>query len=253
MGALVGNAVRRPVLWASDGRSRATAERATGFEDVGTVADLIARSEVVLSICPPAIAEDVAAEVAALGFDGLYVEANAISPARSERIARTLPRVVDGGIVAHTRTRLYLSGDPADVEQIAALFEDGEVDAVPLAGGVGAASALKLAFAGWNKIGSALVAQAHAIARAHGVEDALRAEGVDPARLPRVAAKAWRWAPEMREIADTCAALGLPDGMALGAADLFERWSAHRDDAGVDPARLLEELGAAGRHGPQHR
>src|SRR5437870_4505269 len=76
MGALVGAQARGEVLWASEGRSEATAKRAAAFTDMGTVAELVAASDVVLSICPPAIAENVAEQVA--GFDGLYVEANAI-------------------------------------------------------------------------------------------------------------------------------------------------------------------------------
>ena len=124
---------------------------------------------------------------------------------------------------------------------VAALFPDGEVKPIPLEGGVGAASALKMAFGGWNKIGTALTAQAYAIARAYGVEDALSAEGVDSARFVRSARKAWRWAPEMKEVAATCEALGLPQGIPLGAADLFSRWDAHRD-AEVPLERLLDDL-----------
>ena len=242
MGAAVGAAVRGRVLWASEGRSPASVRRAVAFEDARTVSELVGRSDVILSICPPAIAEEVAARVADLGFEGLYVEANAVSPARVERIAARAGRVVDGSIIAKSRLRLYLSGEPGDVAEAAALFAGSEVEAVALRGGVGAASALKMAFAGWNKIGSALAAQAHAIARAYGVEDALELEGVDPERLARVAARAWRWAPEMHEVGDTCEALGLPDGIARGAAALFERWSQHRDDDAVALERLLDEL-----------
>ena len=178
MGALVGSAVRGEVLWASEGRSEATRERAEGFADVGTVRELVAASEIVISLCPPAIAEDVAGEVAAEGLDGIYVEANAITPERVRRIAGLL-RCVDGSVIARTGLNLYLSGDAEDVAAVAALFPEGEVNALPLEGGIGAASALKMAFGGWNKIGVALTAQAHAIARAYGVEDALSGEGVD--------------------------------------------------------------------------
>src|SRR5690349_932490 len=96
MGAAVGADVRGRVLWASQGRSEATRRRAEPFEDVGTLAELVERSDAILSVCPPGIAEDVAREVAGHGFGGLYVEANATSPARVERIAGLLPRVVDG-------------------------------------------------------------------------------------------------------------------------------------------------------------
>jgi 3-hydroxyisobutyrate dehydrogenase-like beta-hydroxyacid dehydrogenase len=246
MGALVGAEVQGEVLWAGEGRSEATRQRAeaAGFRDVVSAHELVAGSEIVLSICPPAIAEAVAAEVAAAGFDGLYVEGNAIAPARVERIAKPL-RCVDGAVIARTGLNLYLSGEAADVAQVAALFPDGEVKAIPLGGGIGAASALKMAFGGWNKIGVALAAQAYAIARAYGVEDALAVEGVESDRILRAAPKAWRWAPEMEEVAKACAALGLPDGIPRGAADLFSRWDAHRDQP-AELERLLEDLTTEG-------
>ena len=241
MGAAVGAQADAEVLWAGEGRSDATAKRAAGFRDVGTVAELVAASDIVLSICPPAIAEDVAKEVADAGFDGLYVEANAITPARAERIASSLARCVDGSVIARAGLNLYLSGEPADVAEVADLFEDGEVTAISLEGGIGAASALKMAFGGWNKIGTALTAQAYAIARAYGVEDALAGEGVESERILRAGPKAWRWAPEMEEVAETCASLGLPDGIPRGAAELYTRWGAHRDrPAELDT--LLDDL-----------
>jgi hypothetical protein len=240
MGAVVGAGVDGEVLWASEGRSEATARRAEGFRDVGTVRELVAASEIVLSVCPPAIAEDVAGEVAAEGFDGIFVEANAIAPERAKRIAGYL-RCVDGSVIASSGVNLYLSGDEADVAAVAALFEGGEVHAIPLDGGVGAASGLKMAYGGWNKIGSALTAQAHAIARAYGVEEALEAEGVEADRIGRAAPKAWRWVGEMEEVAATCKALGLPDGIPRGAAELFSRWNAHRDTE-VPLEQLLDDL-----------
>ena len=243
MGAAIGTALAEPPLWASEGRSEATAERAASFEDVNSLGDLVARCGVILSVCPPAIAEETAERVGELGFAGLYVDANAVSPARMERIAARFPRCVDGSITARTQLNMYLGGDPADVAEVEALFAvGGDVETIPLDGPIGAASALKMAFGGWNKISAALEAQAFAIARAYGLEAELAAEGVDPDRIPRSAGRAWRWAAEMREIGDTCAALGLPDGMARGAGELFDRWSDHRDDASVAPDRLLDEL-----------
>ena len=240
MGALVGSAVNGEVLWASEGRSEATRKRAESFRDVGTVRELVAASDVVISLCPPGIAEDVAGEVAAEGFGGIYLEANAIAPERVKRIAAYL-RCVDGSVISRSDVNLYLSGDADDVAAIAALFPEGEVKPIALEGRVGAASALKMAFGGWNKIGTALTAQAYAIARAYGVDDALAAEGVDAERFVRSARKAWRWAPEMEEVAETAEALGLPGGMGRGAADLFRRWETHRDQP-ADLDELLRDL-----------
>jgi 3-hydroxyisobutyrate dehydrogenase-like beta-hydroxyacid dehydrogenase len=242
MGAPVGGAVRAEVVWASEGRSEPTARRAgeAGLVDVGSVEELVRSSEIVVSICPPAIAEEVAAQVAALGFAGLYVDGNAISPERVKRIAGLLPNVVDGSILGR-EGRFYLSGEPAAVEQVAALFEGSEVEAVPLEAEVGAASALKMAYGGWNKIGVALAAQAHAIARAYGLTNALESEGVAGSRVEQLAPRAWRWGPEMQEVAETCAALGLPDGMGRGAAELYARWNENRDTE-VPLEQLLDDL-----------
>jgi 3-hydroxyisobutyrate dehydrogenase-like beta-hydroxyacid dehydrogenase len=243
MGARIGAAARGEVRWSSEGRSRATAERAerAGLVDAGSVAELVASSEIVLSVCPPAIAEEVAEQVFGLGFSGLYVEANAVSPARMARIAKLGARIVDGSIIGSEAVRLYLAGAPADVAQVAALFERSTVEAIPLGPDLGAASALKMAFGGWNKIGIALAAQAHAIARAYGVADALEAEGVAGERVSRAAPKAWRWAPEMGEVAATCSELGLPDSIGKGAAELYRRWNEHRDTE-VTLDRLLDDL-----------
>ena len=214
MGAAVGRAVLAEVVWASDGRSEATRQRAAGFKDVGSVDELVRSSEIVLSICPPAIAEDVARQVFDLGFDGVYVEANAISPERMRRIATMGPRVVDGSIIAASGINLYLAGDGA--ERVAELFANDEVRAIALDAPVGAASALKMAFGGWNKIGIALTSQAQAIARAYGVTEQLEAEGVPADRLQR---------------------RGRP-GLALGARDGGDRRHVPRARAvGGDPAR----------------
>ncbi|HEX7255288.1 MAG TPA: DUF1932 domain-containing protein [Gaiellaceae bacterium] len=223
MGAAVGAAASAEILWASDGRSPATAERAQSFTDVGSVEELVRSSDAILSICPPAIAEETAEQVFRLGFGGIYVEANAISPERMRRIAALGPRVVDGSIIAARGINLYLAGEGAD--EIAGLFAGSEVTAIPIGQTTGAASALKMAFGGWNKIGIALTAQAHAVAKAYGVDDRLEAEGVPADRLQWVADRAWRWAPEMEEIADMCAELGLPDGIARGAAAFYEELS----------------------------
>lgn len=226
MGAAVGNAVRGDVLWASEQRSDATMRRAAAFTDVGSVSKLVRSSDVVLSICPPAIAEEVAEQVFAEGFEGVFVEANAITPERMRRIAALRPGVVDGSILAKTGINLYLAGKEANT--VAELFDSTDVHAIDLGAEPGAASALKMAFGGWNKIGIALTAQAHAIARAYGVTEWLEAEGVPEDRLPRVAERAWRWAPEMEEVADTCTEVGFSDAVPRAAAGFYRALSEER-------------------------
>src|SRR2546425_13025176 len=91
MGSMIGAAVRSGgsrVLWAGEGRSAATRKRASdaGLEDVGSVAALVGASDVILSVCPPHAAGDVAAQVAGLRFAGPYVDGNAIAPATAREI-----------------------------------------------------------------------------------------------------------------------------------------------------------------------
>ena len=234
---LVGRGHR--VVWASDGRSAATARRAgdAGLEDVGTGAELVSRSDVVLSVCPPHAAGDVAKSV--VGLDGIYVDANAVSPATAREIGGTAESAgavfVDGGIVGSPPTepgaaRLYLSGERAG--EIAALFDRTLVDARVISGEPGAASAMKVVYAAWTKGTAAMLLAIRELAREENVEAALLAEWrfSIPELLERweraadsAKAKGWRWTAEMEEIAATFAAHGLPDGFHLAAADVFRR------------------------------
>jgi 3-hydroxyisobutyrate dehydrogenase-like beta-hydroxyacid dehydrogenase len=238
MGAAVGAVLRErgeTVLWASAGRSAATAERAraAGLEDACEVATLCGRCEILLSICPPHAALDVAR--AASGFTGIYVDANAIAPETARTIAGLQARFVDGGIVGPPprppgTTRLYLSGDEA--EPIAGLFAGTNVDARVLSGEPGAASALKAAYAGWTKGSAALLLTVRELARAEGVEDALLEEWrlsipeleESLAGAERSASrKGWRWVGEMDEIARSMAAQDLPAGFHEASAEVFRR------------------------------
>src|SRR3989441_5155391 len=189
MGAAVGTTVvagGMPCLWASAARSAATRARAreVGLEDAGTLEAVVRASRVILSVVPPHGAADLARAVAALGFRGLYVDANAVAPATAREMGRVVEaagaRFVDGGIIGpatRTRrgvTRVYLAGPGAT--EVAALFRAGPLEAVVLDAPPGAASALKMAYAGWNKGGQALLAAIRAYALAEGVDAALLAE-----------------------------------------------------------------------------
>jgi 3-hydroxyisobutyrate dehydrogenase-like beta-hydroxyacid dehydrogenase len=255
MGAAVGRRLAgrgHRVLWDPAGRSAATAERAeqAGLERSG---DLTAACEVIISLCPPASAEEVADGVT--GFEGIFVEANAISPARVRRIADRTGRIVDGCVIGppptdETGARLYLSGSADDVETVAALFAGTTVDAVAIEGGVGQASALKMAFGSYNKTMGALAAVSHALAETYGVGDHLLTEArritghqlAHPGGLPGVAARGWRWAPEMDEVAATLTDAGLPADLAEGAAAVFRRWNEDRDDFGIALPQALAHL-----------
>jgi len=240
MGAAVAAVLRNrgeTVLWASAGRSAATAERAreAGLEDTGDVAELCRRAEILLSVCPPHAAVEVAR--GASGFAGIYVDANAIAPETARAIAGLHHRFVDGGIVGPPplqpgSSRLYLSGGEADA--VAELFAGTNVDARVLSSEPGAASALKAAYAGWTKGSAALLLTVQALAKAEGVADALLAEW--RLSLPELEArsesaarsarrKGWRWVGEMEEIAHGMRAHDLPTGFHEAAAEVFRRES----------------------------
>jgi 3-hydroxyisobutyrate dehydrogenase-like beta-hydroxyacid dehydrogenase len=246
MGVAVGAALRVggvDVLWASDGRSDATRSRArdAGFDDAVTLERLAARSDVIVSVCPPHAALDVARAVAEHTFRGTFVDVNAVAPATARQIADVLPRVVDGGIVGPPprvagTTRLYLSGVGA--HDIAGSLAGSPLEAIVVDGDVGAASALKMCFAAWTKGTSALLVAIRAVATAEGVDDALLHEwAVSLPDLPArsegaaraIAAKAWRFEGEMHEIADTFAAAGLPDGFHRAAAEVYRRMAGFKD------------------------
>ncbi len=250
MGVTVGAAVREPVrvVWASEGRSRETRERAAGagFVDLGTLAGLASAADAVLSVCPPHGALALAEEVATTGFDGLYLDANAVSPATALEIAEAAAaggaRFVDGGIVGPPAvrpgtTRLYLSGDAAS--ELAVLFEDSTLEAIDLDADTGAASALKMCYAGFTKGSAALLLSLRAAASAYGVEAGLLQEwsrsqpGLEK-RSVRAAAttapKAWRFAGEMEEIASTLEAAGLPAGFHRAAAEAYIRLAGFRGE-----------------------
>lgn len=236
MGAAVASAIQGDVIWASQGRSEATASRAAsaGARDVATVAGVVAEADVIVSVCPPAAAMALADSVFRAGYEGLFVDANAVAPATATAIGRRFERFVDGGIVGsppagHAETRIYLSGAEADVA--ASLFAGSLIQPVVLGGAPGTASALKMSYAAWTKGTSALLLATAAAAYTHGVLDPLLEEWATsipglPERLRttsgRVGAKAWRFAGEMEEIADTFSAAGVPDGFHLAARDIYE-------------------------------
>ena len=267
MGAAIGSMLRRgghEILWASTGRGPETAERAAraGLEDARTVLELARRSDVLLSVCPPHAACEVAR--AAAGFGGLYVDANAISPETSRAVRAivepTGARYVDGGIVGPPpsesgTTRLYLSG--AEAASVAEVFRDTTVVARVVSDQVGAASAVKMAYAGWTKGTAALLLAIRALARDEDVEATLLGEWRESlpdladasSRAARSAvAKGWRWVGEMEEIASTFVSAGLPGGFHEAAAEVFRRSPRAPD---VDGARALDavlsQLAAAAR------
>jgi 3-hydroxyisobutyrate dehydrogenase-like beta-hydroxyacid dehydrogenase len=244
-------------IWVSTDRSpetRARAERA-GIDDVGSLESLVAEADTIVSICPPDQAPAVARSVAEHGFDGVYVDANAISPATARAVGASFGRFVDGGVIGPPvdragTTRLYLSG--AEASRVAARWEHSALDVRIIDGGPGAASALKMCYAAWTKGTAALLLAVNALSEIEEVADALASEWAisqpglsdrSHATAAGVAPKAWRFTGEMEEIAATFAAAGLPTGFHEGAAETYERLSAFR----TEPADLAAVIAALSR------
>ncbi len=231
MGSAVGDVLRargHDVIWASAGRSAATRRRAAAFRDVGSLEALAAEARMILSVCPPHAAVDVATAVGA--FDGVYVDANAVSPQTARRIGALHDGFVDGGIVGGPPrtpgTRLYLSGPRAG--EVVELFAGSVLEPRVVAD----ASALKMAYAAWTKGTAALLLAVRDVARHYGIEEPLQVEWSEsvpelPGRLARAelaaAEKGWRFVGEFEEIAETFASAGVPDGFHRAAAEVFRR------------------------------
>ena len=244
--------VGSPVVRSSATRERAEAE---GLHEYTSLDQAVADADVVISICPPEYAEETATSIKALDFDGIFVDANATSPMTAERIAVQFgERFVDGSVIGPparrpSSTRLYLSGPQAAF--VRELFVDTFANPSDLGSATSAASALKMCYAAYTKGTSAMLLNIRALAEANGISDALRAEwGISQPDLyartestgPGVSRKAWRFAAEMREIASTFAASGLPDGFHEGAAQVYERLAGFKDQPPAATADIIREL-----------
>jgi L-threonate 2-dehydrogenase len=249
MGAAVGRRLREAgagVLTSLEGRSPASVDRAcgAGMEVISGDRRLADGCDFILSIVPPAAAITVARRVCDALRDAespaVFVDCNAIAPATMrtiERLLSPLP-VIDAGIIGgppHPGTkdpmagpRFYASGPHAD--QLAILNQYG-LDIAVMDGAIGAASALKLSYAGLTKGFTALAAAMVNAASRDGVAENLRTELArsQPEFLkrldrfvPGMFPKAYRWVAEMEQIAEFVG--DSADGATIyeGAARLFE-------------------------------
>src|SRR3984957_4649424 len=250
MGPAVGRRLRESgarVVTSVAGRSADSVARVrdAGLEVVDDDDSLVRDASFVLSIVPPGVAvegaERLRAPLSRAQTKPVFVECNAISPATCRRIRDLLDATtfIDAGIiggppVAGTRDpakgpRFYASG--ADAHLLTRLASFG-LDIAILDGAVGAASGLKLSYAGLTKGITALCATMLGAAEREGLADALRAEltrsqpgffaRMDRA-VPDMRPKAYRWVAEMRQIAEF---VGSPDDGAIiyeGAALLYQR------------------------------
>jgi len=237
------------VYWVSQGRSDQTRARAQkhNLKEIDPFLEFCRTCETIISVCPPHAAEEVAASVVEARFQGLYLDANAISPQRAVRIGQMLKangiQFVDGGIIGGPSWRpketwLYLSGEHS--EEIALCFSKGPLETKVAGNEIGKASALKMCYAAYSKGTTALLSAVLATAESLGVREELyqQWETDDQGfsdqvsrRVRRVTAKAWRFEGEMKEIASTFYEAGLPDGFHQAAGEIYHRMAGFKASA----------------------
>jgi 3-hydroxyisobutyrate dehydrogenase-like beta-hydroxyacid dehydrogenase len=267
MGSVVAAAAQsqgNDVYWASQGRSRASAQRAAelNLKDANTVPELCATCDVIATVCPPEFADATADQVLSFGFRGMFIDANAIAPERIRAMDRRMTAAgvcfVDAGIIGLATMvpgKVWMLFSGCDAAQAAQFFSGGPIQTEVLDDKAGSASALKLCYSAYNKGSIALLCATMATAESLGVREALERQWArsaggsasgskpDPYRaLPQSAAKAWRFAPEMLEIAGTFEAAGMPPEFHRGAAAVYEMLREFKDVPNLQIETILQAL-----------
>lgn len=257
MGAAVGRRLHDAgahVLTSLTGRTAASADRIrrAGLEVVRDDDRLVGNADFVLSIVPPAAALEVAERLREplrrAALSPILADCNAIAPATMLQVARILEPlpVIDAGIIGGppregtqdpaAGPRFYASGPHA--ARLAILTRYG-LDIAVMDAPIGAASGLKLAYAGLTKGFTALAAVIITAASRDGLAESLRAElartqpqfltGIDRS-VPAMYPKAYRWVAEMEQIAAFIADPAAGSTIYEGAARLFEAIAADLAD-----------------------
>jgi 3-hydroxyisobutyrate dehydrogenase-like beta-hydroxyacid dehydrogenase len=231
------------------GRSEASAKRAAAAGMVAVSEEEVARADYFLSILPPSdalgLAERMAALIGKSNHKPIYVDCNAVSPPTKVEIGNVITEAgapfVDGSIIGappkdgYDGPAIYASG--TDAARFVPLNDFGLVVRV-MEGPIGAASAMKMSYAGITKGLTALGAMMILSAARGGVAEGLRAEmeRSQPALLPwlqrsipAMYSKAYRFVGEMEEIADYVGEDASAQEMFDAFADFYTRLAADFD------------------------
>ena len=246
MGAAVATLLRQrgvAVVTTVRGRSEATARRCaeSGAVVVGSLAEVVRASDVVVSLVVPAVAADVARSYCALAHlaprRAIFVDANSVGPEKATAMARTVEATglafVDASINGLSKNlassgTLFLSG--ARAEEVAALFE-GAMRVRVLGDEPGRASAMKMLLGGLSKGVCALFAELALLADRQGMlEEMLEATGATYAGIAAVAERmlptyqrhAARRHTEMSELEATALSAGMTPAVIEGVRRLHE-------------------------------
>ena len=246
MGAAVGaRLVERgaDVTCALAGRSEASIARARAAGMHPAEDTEAANADFVLSIIPPGdavtTAERFAPILAGAAKKPVFADCNAVNPKTVERAAAAIAPTgcpfVDAGIIGgppkegYTGPTFYVSGPHA--KDFAALTQFG-LKIHLLDGPIGAASAVKMSYAGITKGFQALGAAMILAASRAGTANDLRAELEQSQphllawfdrQIPGMYSKAYRWVAEMDEIADFVGEDPAAHEILGGTARLYER------------------------------
>jgi putative dehydrogenase len=231
------------------------------IRDVGTLNAVVSEADLILSILDPGkavlIAEQVAVAMTCTGFQPIYADCNATSPATARQLQTIINGAggifIDVGIIGGAPTRRdnfpnFCTSGP----EAAVLDElDGKGVKIRFIGPeIGQGSAIKICNGAYNKGAFALYTTVMLAAEHYGFADFLRerlpnsqagnVERLDEAiiRLPSLSE---RYIGEMEQVAETFASIGLTPNIHQGAAELFELLSssplaAQRRDE-IDPDR----------------
>ena len=272
MGSGVGGILKKNglrVITALDGRSNESKTRAAeqGFEDIGSLDDVVKTSELLLSIIVPSeavsFAHAVAESIVRTDSQLAFADCNAVSPATAVSIGEVITaaggKFIDAGIIGGSPRngavpRFYASGEHA---HILAELDDKGINVPVLDGPIGRASGLKMVYAALTKGTSALYASTLMTAKSLGLYSDLISElelsqtgtlaGME--RVKTVSASAFRWIGEMDEIAATFDQAGTSPSTHTGAAETFQMIAdssiGHERVDSVDRSRSLEESIAA--------
>ena len=225
------------------GRSQASAERAkaAGMAAAADERELLSGADFFLSVLPPGEAEPLARKLAptlaTLDRKPVYIDCNAVSPQTAMRIgeiiAPTGAHFVDAGIIGGPprpgySPAIYASGPTASQT---AVLRDWGIDWRVIDGPIGAASGLKMSYAGITK-GTTAIASAMLLGAARaGCAEALIAELTESqpemlarmrSGIPRMYDKAYRWVAEMEEISDFLEENPPSRDMYAGIARLYD-------------------------------
>jgi len=229
---------------ALEGRSERTKAlaRAAGLADCGSMEQLVATCELVISVINPgealAVARKAAAAIRTTGRQIAFADLNAVSPQTArdtERLIRDAGGMfIDGGIIGppprgeKDRPRIYVSGPDA---YLFGQISHPNLQVRVMSEHVGDASGVKMCYAAMTKGTTALAVELLVAARKLGVEQALEKElresrnDVFDWQVRNIAVmppKAYRWVPEMQEIAKTFGELGMTRRIFEGASDIYE-------------------------------